>query len=50
VLRQGTAGGFFSTLELFLGFGALSALFWAYFRYRPSRKEPPALQEQALEG
>jgi hypothetical protein len=50
VRSEGGVSGFFSTLELFLGFGALSVLFWAYFRYRPSRQDPAARQEEAVEG
>lgn len=44
VLGQGTAPAFVSTLALFIGFGALSLAFWAYFRYRPPRPvlaDPP---------
>lgn len=40
VLRQGTAPAFVSTLALFIGFGALSLAFWAYFRYRPPQPAP----------
>lgn len=40
VLADGSAPALVPTLALFIGFGALSMAFWAYFRYRPARPEP----------
>ena len=33
----------FAAVLLFVGFGIMSVLFWAYFKFRPERPEPDSL-------
>lgn len=47
---QSTAGVRWSVAVLYLLFGLFSFSFWAYFRYRPARWAPAAIEESEIEG
>lgn len=40
VYGKSDSASWISVLSLFIGFGLFSLIFWAYFRYRPTRSKP----------